>query len=118
MLAKSMLKMVSALTYKDIKELKSMLTPSGLTKCGKDIRELESMYTPNELESILTPAELEGMKRSNEWRDAVFDKVENVLDKLQALIDMLRASGRGVDRPIYSKALLKLNELQTALRVD
>lgn len=38
-----------------------------------------------------------------------------MLDALRGVIEMLRMRGRMVDGPVYSKALLKLNELQTAL---
>jgi len=63
--------------------------------------------------SILTRDDIRELKSLGGGEDA-----EEVVDRLRRLIEMLRMSGRGVDRPVYSKALLKLNELQTALRVD
>jgi hypothetical protein len=115
MLAKDLLKMVSVLSYKDVKELKSMLTPKGL----KPISDLyDSLRGTEELESTFTSDEITAFERSSEWRRHVVGQFEKVLSELERLIDMLRMSGRGVDRPVYSKALLKLNELQTALGED
>jgi len=115
MLAKNVLKMVSALTYKDIKELKAMLTPKGLRPM---FNIYDSLYGTEELASKFTPDEIMALERSSEWRQYVVGQLEQVLDKLESFIEVLLASGRGVDRSVYSKALLKLRELQTALRVD
>jgi len=115
MLAKNVLKMVSALNYKDVKELQSMLTPKGL-RPKLDL--YDSLYGTEELESTFTPDEIVAFERSNEWRQHVVGQFEQVLDKSERFIEALLASGRGVDRPVYSKALLKLRELQTALHED
>jgi hypothetical protein len=115
MLAKNVLTMVSALNYKDVGELKSMLTPKGLLP---KLDLYNSLYGTEELEAKFTPDEIMAFERSNEWRQHVVGQFEQALDKLEGFIEVLLTSGRGVDRPIYDKALLKLRELQTALRDD
>jgi len=93
MLAKNVLKMVSALTYKDIKELKSLLAPY------------------EELKSQLSPDAISRIKWGGQRCDQAFDNLET-------LIEMLAMQGRAVDRPVYRKASLKLSELRSALDED
>jgi len=115
MLAKNVLKMVSAVNYKDVKELQSMLTPKGL-RPKLDL--YNKLYGTDDLGSAFTPDEIEAFERSNEWRQHVIGQFEQVLYKSERFIEALLASGRGVDRPVYSKALLKVRELQNALYED
>ncbi len=99
MLAENILKMVSALTHKDIKKLQSVLNP----------------HSTEELKSTFHPDVIKKFECNNKWCEVVVGQCEQVLDDMVGLVDMLLVSGRGVDRPVYIKALAKLKELQTAL---
>lgn len=115
MLAKNMLKMVSALNSKDIKELRYLFSPRGMTSTGHDIATLVSSYDSEQLKAMLSPNEFRVLETEGKIAERVFGQFEQVLDALKGVIEMLRGRGRVVDGPVYSKALLKLNELQTAL---
>lgn len=84
----------------------------GVEMLAENVLKMVSMLTRDDIRELKSLGGIEG------FRDKLRDDAEEVLDKLEELIDMLRASGRGVDRPVYSEALLKLRELQTALRED
>jgi len=118
MLAKSLLKTASVLKEKDIKELKSIMTPSGRTSCGRDIRELRSAFSYDELQSMLTADELKMLKRCDELYDRAIGDAAGAIDRLKGLVNILLTMGRGVDRPLYAKTLSKLDKLRTMLEGD
>jgi hypothetical protein len=67
--------------------------------------------------SALTPADIIEYnsifdRSMPEWRNK-FNKLGQILEEFEMLTDILLKRGRGVDRPIYGKALQKLRELQT-----
>ena len=115
MLAKNMLKMVSALNSKDIKELQYLFSPRGMTSTGHNRANLVvSSYDTEQLKAMLPPDELQELETEGEIAEYAFGHFEQVLDALRDLIEMLQMKGRGVDRPVYYKALSKLRELQNA----
>ena len=116
MLAKDMLRMVSAVNSKDIRELRYLFSPMGMTSTGHDIATLVSSYGTEQLKAMLSPNEFQLLEAEGEIAERVFGQFEQVVDTLRSVIEILRMRGRGVDRPVYRKALFKLNELQTALR--
>ena len=118
MLAKSLLKMVSALNSKDIKELRSLYTEKGKTSRGYDIATLISSCDTEELKSMLTPDEFECLEVSSAVAEQVFSQLEQALDSLKWTIETLLTRVSGIDLPYLQKALFKLNELRTALRED
>ena len=114
MLSKKMLKMVSALNSKDIKELRYLFSHKSMTIMGHDIANLFSSYDTEQLKTMLTPDELQVLLTDWGIAEYAFGHFEQVLGALRDLIEMLRMKGSGMDRLFYHKALLKLNELQDA----
>ena len=115
MLAKNMLKMVSALNSKDIEELQYLFTPTGMTSTGHDISTLVSSYDTEELKAMLSPDEVRALVHEHQMAEYVFGQFEQVLRELRSVIQTLLVNGSAVDRQYYHKALRKLDELQNAV---